>query len=248
MKDALKYAALSECGPVRKNNEDSFACYVHESGYPAAFVVADGMGGHLNGELASKTAVEFCEEYLVSDLGIINQPERLEILLSDLVQKANINVYLRSLEKKENSGMGTTLTVSVFYRDSVYLAHIGDSRFYILRGGIFEQISRDHTVVQEMIDAGTLTEEESHTHPQRHVLTQALGVPEYLSPEVLHLDLKRHDRFLLCSDGLHGYVDNYTIGEILRMSTDPETCCHQLIDTALEKGSNDNITVVVVFA
>ena len=248
MKETLRFSTISECGPVREQNEDNLATYRHESGWPCAFIVADGMGGHQHGELASRIAVDYCRDRLAADLGSLNQPERLESLLSDVIQKANIKVYLKSLEDQRNSGMGTTLTMAVFFQDSVYVAHIGDSRCYILRGGVMEKLSRDHTVVQDLLDAKTITEEEGATHPQRHILTQALGVPEYLQPEVLHLDLKRHDRFLLCSDGLHGFVDDFSLGETLRMSTDPDSCARDLVDLALKKGSNDNITAIVIFA
>lgn len=248
MKEALKYAAISDRGIVRKSNEDSYACRVPESGWPAIFCVADGMGGHLNGELASKTAVDYCVERMSSDLGPLNQPERVEVLLSDIVQKANVKVYLKSLESRENTGMGTTMTTAVFFADSVYLSHVGDSRCYIMRNGVFEKLSRDHTIVQELMDAGSLTDEEGKNHPQRHVLTQALGVPEYLQPEILHVDLKKHDRYLICSDGLHGVVDQKLIGETLRISADPQSCCEKLLRLALDEGGPDNITCIVVFA
>ena len=163
------------------------------------------------------------------------------------MQKANIKVYLKSLQDKANTGMGTTLTLAVFYSDSVYLAHIGDSRCYILRSGVLEQLTRDHTVTREMMEAGLISEKEEMTHPQRHVLTQALGSPEYLKPEIIHLDHKRHDRYLLCSDGLHGFVDDFQIGETLRMSTDADACAKKLVDLAIEVGAPDNVTVMVIF-
>lgn len=247
MKESLKFSALSHRGLVRENNEDHFGFFVDDSGWPAIFSLADGMGGHQNGELASQTAVQYSIQRLKEDLGTINQPERIEILLSDMMQKANIKVYLQSLEDPANSGMGTTLTTAVFFKDSVYLGHIGDSRCYILRSGLFEKLSKDHTLVQQMMDAGTITHEEGLVHPQRHVLTQALGAPEYLQPEVLHINLKRHDRFLLCSDGLHGCVDSFKISETLRTATDPEGCCQELIQLALDQGGPDNVTVLVVF-
>lgn len=243
----VDYAIKSERGLVRDKNEDSYACYVAEEGWPLAFIVADGMGGHSKGELASKVAADYCQERLSADLGKTEQAELLEALVLDTMQKANIEVYLKSLEDQANSGMGTTLTLTVFYPAACYLGHIGDSRCYIMRKGILEKISRDHTLVQEMQDAGTLTPEEGSTHPKRHILTQALGVPKYLSPEVLRLEIKKGDRFLLCSDGLHGYVAEDLIADCLRKAKSAEACADELVRLAIDAGGLDNVTVAVIF-
>ena len=177
MSKKADFAFKSVRGLVREKNEDSYGYYVAEQNWPAAFFVADGMGGHSKGELASKIAVEYCHKRLSEDLNNVEQAEVVEALIADTIQKANVEVYLKSLEDTSNSGMGTTLTVTVVYPGSCYLGHIGDSRCYIMRKGILEKISRDHTLIQEMQDAGTITAEEGSKHPQRHILTQALGGP-----------------------------------------------------------------------
>lgn len=243
----LNFAAKSDIGSVRNKNEDSYAFFVAEADWPAIFIVADGMGGHSRGELASQTAVDYCKERLSQDLGPADQPERVEMLLRDTIQKANIEVYLRSLEDYVNSGMGTTLTIAIFYPEHMYLGHVGDSRCYISRKGILEKLSRDHTLVQKMQDEGLLTEEESSTHPQRHILTQALGVPDYLKPEILHLEMKRNDRYLLCSDGLHGFVEESVIEETMRKAKDPQLSVDELVELALKAGGHDNITAISIF-
>lgn len=247
MREGPKFSARSDRGLLRKNNEDSFVVLVSDAPWPASFVVADGMGGHKNGALASQVAVRYCQERLSQDLPAQNQPEQMEALLLDIVQKANVKVYMKSLESEANQGMGTTLTLAVFYPQSLYIAHVGDSRCYVQRRGILERLTVDHTVVQEMLDAGGLREEEVQNHPMHHMVTQALGVPEYLKPMILHVESKRGDRYLLSSDGLHGYVDAFQLGEALRQGSQPEACTDHLIDLALQAGGPDNITVITVF-
>lgn len=247
MLEKFKVAALSDIGLVRAGNEDNFGVVTFDEDFPLVCIVADGMGGHLNGELASKIAVEYSEKRLSQDLPSVNDPEQIKILLNDVIQKANIKVYLSSLETPKNKGMGTTLTIAVFYQSSVYIGHIGDSRCYLLRDRYLDCLTIDHTVIHEMMEAGTITQAEVYTHPQRHVLTQALGSSEYLKPDIVHLDLQKQDRFLLCSDGLHGYVEDNVIENVLAQNNEPETICEVLIEKANQAGGKDNITTVVVF-
>ncbi|MDO5734185.1 MAG: Stp1/IreP family PP2C-type Ser/Thr phosphatase [Eubacteriales bacterium] len=247
MQGELKFAALSDRGLVRENNEDSYKIKAEPSVYPAIFLVADGLGGHQNGELASQIAVDFMTGKLAEQLGEIDQAERIEYLLADNLQKANVRVYLRSLESEDNYGMGTTLTGMVFYPDRFYLGHIGDTRCYLLRSGVLQRLSKDHTLVEQMIEAGSISEDERELNPARHVLTQALGAPEYLKPWLLHMDRKKNDRYLLCTDGLHGLVEDDLIEMTMRQARDPEQACQRLMDLALAAGGSDNITVLVIF-
>ncbi len=241
----FKIAALSDIGLVREGNEDNYGFVEFEDDFPFVCIVADGMGGHLNGELASKIAVEYTQDRLGKELPLENDPEKVQAVLNDVIQKANIKVYLNSLETPKNKGMGTTLTIAVFYDSSVYIGHIGDSRCYIMRNKYLECLTLDHTVIQEMLKTGTVSPAEIDNHPQRHVLTQALGSAEYLKPDLLHVDLKKQDRFLLCSDGLHGYVAESQIENTLAKIHEPREICQSLVQKALEKGGKDNITVIV---
>lgn len=247
MSKKFRLAALTNVGLVRESNEDNYSIFELDEGLPLVCVVADGMGGHLNGELASKIAVEYVEDRLKSDLPLDEDPQKIQYLLNDTIQKANIKVYLNSLDTPKSIGMGTTLTIAVFYKSGLYIGHIGDSRCYFMRNRYLESLTKDHTVVSEMVEAGTLSTAESFTHPQRHVLTQALGSVEYLKPDILHCDIKKHDRYLLCSDGLHGYVEDNKIEKIMAQLNDPEQMCQKLIDEALAKGGPDNVTVIAVF-
>ncbi len=246
MSKSYKFAAQTDIGLVREGNEDNFGLIQFDSDFPFVAVVADGMGGHLNGELASKIAVEYVQERLRKDLPMQDDSEKIQSLLNDVIQKANIKVYLSSLETPKNKGMGTTLTIAVFYEHSVYVVHIGDSRAYLLRNRYLDALTTDHTVVREMQEAGTITLAEMATHPQRHMLTQALGSAEYLTPSFTHIDLKKHDRYLLCSDGLHGYVSYANIENTLIQSETPQEICQSLIQQALSEGGMDNITVITI--
>jgi serine/threonine protein phosphatase PrpC len=167
-------------------------------------------------------------------------------ILADICEKANIKVYLGSLESEENRGMGTTLTIAIAFQDQLILAHVGDCRAYLFHDGTILQLTVDHTLVQEMIDAGSLTEAESVKHPRRNVLTRALGAPEYMQADTLTLPLSRGDRIMLCTDGLHGFVSDEAILTVLRKEKVPEKAVSQLIALANEQGGEDNVTVLVI--
>ena len=171
---------MTHQGFVRDRNEDSYVADAPEEEWPLLFAVADGLGGHKNGELASKTAIGYAVPYLRRYLPAVNDPEKVKAVLEDTLQKTNIKVYTTSLENPENTGMGTTLTLMALYEQSCYLAHIGDSRCYILRGRELEQLTVDDTYVSQMVASGSLDASEVVSHPRRHVLTQALGYPEYV--------------------------------------------------------------------
>ncbi|HZK28821.1 MAG TPA: Stp1/IreP family PP2C-type Ser/Thr phosphatase [Clostridia bacterium] len=245
---SILYAGMTHRGLVREHNEDSFALDAGEREWPLVFVVADGLGGHQHGELASLTAVEYVVPYLKRHLPQTNDPESVKLVLEDALQKTNVKVYTTSLEDDENVGMGTTMTLAVFYARSCYLAHIGDTRCYLLRENTLEQLTEDDTYVGQMVAMGSLTASEVSTHPKRHVLTQALGYPEYVEPEIVHVDLLGKDRFLLSSDGLHGVLSSEAIAKALRQAATPEDAATSLIEQTLQAGAPDNVTAVVIFA
>ena len=244
----ITYAAMTHTGFVREKNEDYYAIDASGSQWPMIFIVCDGLGGHKNGALASRTAVEFARSYLRETLPEENDPYMIRTLLEDVVQKTNVRVYLTSLESEENSGMGTTMTLMVLYERSCFIAHIGDSRCYLFRDNKLERLTTDDTYVSEMVASGSISENESIKHPRRHVLTQALGFPEYVTPEVIHIELLPDDRFLLSSDGLHGYLTSEAIQAALQTGESPEQTASSLIGRTLEAGAPDNVTVLVVFA
>ncbi|NLA71590.1 MAG: serine/threonine-protein phosphatase [Clostridiaceae bacterium] len=245
---SILYSGMTHRGLIRERNEDTFALDAGEGEWPLVFVVADGLGGHKNGALASLTAAQYVVPYLRKHLPEINDPERVKFILEDALQKTNVKVYTTSLENDDNEGMGTTLTLAVLYERSCYVAHIGDSRCYMLRENVLEQLTEDDTYVGQMVALGSLSESEVPTHPKRHVLTQALGYPEYVDPEIVHVDLLVRDRFLLSSDGLHGVLSSETITQTLRRAETPEAAADSLIEQTLQAGAPDNVTAVVIFA
>jgi protein phosphatase len=249
MRETVKYSGSTHVGNVRTNNEDSFflADYAGDGFFYCA--LADGMGGHSHGELASKLAIDYTRERLQTALANDGQlPEDMESLLTEIVQKANVKVYLGSLEQEDTLGMGTTLTILVLTDTDIWLAHVGDCRAYLYRDHELRQQTVDQTLVQEMLDAGSLTQEEVVGHPKRNVLTQALGIPEFLQPEIVRISRQKHDRLLLCSDGLYGQVSNEEIKSVMKKYKEPADAVSQLIQLALDQGGEDNITVLVISA
>lgn len=240
----MRYVTATDKGLVRGNNEDFHAAL--EAGDDAVFVIADGMGGHAYGELASRTAVEYVLSSLPRELEAARTKRAIEDVLHLMVEKANVKVYLESLDKSENKGMGTTLTIAVLRDWRLYLSHIGDCRVYLLHGSSLNRLTVDHTLVQELIDAGSITEEEALTHPKRHILVKSLGVNEYMSPDTYSFDISEGDLILMCSDGLYGYVDEETIRSILRRHKDLGACADQLVAAANQAGGKDNVTVILI--
>jgi serine/threonine protein phosphatase PrpC len=247
MRDSLSYSAATHTGLVRANNEDNYAIMDHDGGFPYALILADGMGGHRRGELASQIAVDYTKSRLTSILGSGKSSDELARTLVDILEKANVKVYLGSLETPENHGMGTTLTLLILLADQLILAHVGDCRAYLLRDGELTQLTVDHTLVQEMVAAGTISPNESQRHPRRNVLTRALGIPEYIQPDLVAMSAQRGDRLLLCSDGLHGYVDDDQIKMQMRKEKNPASLAEHLIRLALEAGGEDNVTVLAAY-
>ena len=249
MQDSLTFGAATHVGLVRVKNEDSHAVLQPSDGHPGALVIADGMGGHRRGELASRVAVDYvCQQ--LNGL-TCTEPVKLEQIaetLGRIIEKANVKVYLSSLSEDENQGMGTTLTVAIFLPGHVCLGHIGDCRAYLLHGGDLVQLTVDHTLVQELVDAGEISAEASRQHPNRNVLTRALGVPDYLQPDISEHALASGDRLLLCSDGLHGLVEEHEIRSQMRQAQPPGQLAESLVGLALPLGGEDNITVLTAFA
>jgi serine/threonine protein phosphatase PrpC len=227
----VRVGAKSDIGRARERNEDSFIIHA------PLFAVADGMGGHRGGNVASAMALE---TLLEGDAG--SQPEAL----IEKVKLANGRVLERGESERDLQGMGTTLTAVLTDGDKAHFVHIGDSRAYLLRGDDFRQLTHDHTLVQRMVDEGRLTRDEADHHPQRSILTRALGVDADAEPDPMTLDLHPGDRLLLCTDGLTGMVDEDRIREILQTEPDPQQASDRLIDEANAAGGEDNITVIVL--
>jgi len=230
-------AAASHVGKIRASNQDSGSVGQH------LFVVADGMGGHAGGDVASALTVR-------NLVGLDRPYDSVEAAREELyrgILNAGAELTKAVAEHPELTGMGTTVSGMVRVGNKVVIAHIGDSRIYRLRDGVLEQITSDHTFVQRLVDSGRITPEEAAVHPRRSVLMRVLGDVD-VDPEIdTHiLDTAPGDRWLLCSDGLSGYVSEREIAEILLTNDDPEDACDKLIQASLSEGAPDNVTAVIV--
>ncbi|HET9546080.1 MAG TPA: Stp1/IreP family PP2C-type Ser/Thr phosphatase [Gaiellaceae bacterium] len=226
-------AGLTDTGRRRRRNEDS---YVLD---PPLFAVADGMGGAQAGEVASRLAAAAFREYHEADE---LEPERR---VEALVQEANRRVYERSREDANASGMGTTVTAALVEGDSVAIAHVGDSRAYRIRGDALEQLTEDHSLVADLMRSGRLTPEEAEAHPQRSVITRALGTDPEVDVDTFAVGLEPDDVFLLCSDGLTTMVPDEEILRIVHESSSLDRAASALVKAANKRGGEDNVTVVL---
>lgn len=242
--DDVRAVIVTDVGMVRETNED-FARFVRPSqefeqlGFLG--VVADGMGGHQAGEVASALAVQtIIKEYYSK------KANRKQNLIKAM-DKANTVVLKTSKANSENKGMGTTCTAAVVFNNQIILGHIGDSRLYLYQNDLLTQCSTDHTYVQELINQNIISEEEAETHPQRNVLTKVMGTRPEIQPEIKKVDMnfEEGDRLLICSDGLYEY---FTKEELEMELSDPvlSAVAHRLVDTAKERGGQDNITVMLI--
>jgi protein phosphatase len=226
----VSVGAATDIGQVREGNEDSFLIV------EPLYAVADGMGGHRGGEVASSLALETVQGMF----------ERREGSLAEQVAEANRAVFDRSQSDRKVSGMGTTLTAAQVEGNRVHLVHVGDSRAYLLHGAELTQITEDHTLVHRMVMEGEISEEEAETHPHRSILTRALGVDRNIQVDEGDLEVASGDRLLLCTDGLTGMVAEGQIREILLETVDPQEAVEKLVRGANSAGGIDNITAVIL--
>ncbi|HWN21859.1 MAG TPA: Stp1/IreP family PP2C-type Ser/Thr phosphatase [Gaiellaceae bacterium] len=226
-------ASVTDPGRRRRRNEDSYVCE------PPLFAIADGMGGAQAGEVASRLAAAVLQE--------ANGAELSETLIAELIQEANRRVFQRSSEDAATSGMGTTMTVALVDDpgESIVVGHVGDSRAYRVRGGELEQLTEDHSLVGELLRSGRLSAEEAEIHPQRSVITRAIGTEPDVDVDTFTIPARPGDLFLLCSDGLTDMIPDREILSILDGEDDLDAAARALVDAANSAGGEDNITVVL---
>ena len=225
------FGSRTDVGCVRERNEDSLVVS------PPLFAVADGMGGHAAGDVASETAVETLQKFAPTSANVED--------LGQAVINANMAVIEES-RKAGLEGMGTTMTAAVIEKSRIAIAHVGDSRAYLLHHGRLQQITRDHSLMADMIEAGRITPEEARHHPNRSIITRALGSDPAMQPDLYELTASPGDRLLLCSDGLYSMVEDEQIQSILARTRDPQRCASALVNAAIAAGGLDNTTVIVV--
>ena len=252
---------LSDVGLVRTNNEDSFLIASPTNDFvnrnPAElngiipqngtmFLVADGMGGAQAGEVASRMAVETVGRNFIDALGkqVVVDQQSLITALTETIREANELIYQQGQKRTELNGMGTTLTAAIVLGGTILFAQLGDSRAYLARKGVISQMTKDQSLVAQMVASGSLTPEEAKTHPKRNVILQALGIQSQVDVAITFAELRRGDQIVLCSDGLSGKVDAEEIKEFLE-KFEPKAACQGLVRMARERGGEDNITVIV---
>ncbi len=237
----MKIFGQTNIGLVRSSNQDAFLTGEFESGTVWA-VLCDGMGGASGGDIASKMAVEAIsmriKEYYNDDM----KTSSVANLLESAINFANIKIFDLAREDETLLGMGTTVVVAILRENEVMISHAGDSRAYII-GEEIRQITTDHSIVQEMLDRGDITEDEAKHHPIKNYITRALGVKDIINVDFTSEDFDENDILLLCSDGLSNFVDPEYLKETVK-SVNPDIC-EKLVDTANANGGRDNITVVI---
>ena len=233
-KASASFGSRTDVGCVREHNEDSLTVA------PPLYVVCDGMGGHAAGEVASEIAVNTIAK---------RAPQHADAnALGQAVEEANIAIIRAARRGLGRAGMGTTCTAAILEKNHLVIAQVGDSRAYLLHNGRLQQITRDHSLVTDLIEKGEITAEEAKTHPQRSVITRALGSDPRTEPDLYELIVSDGDRLMLCSDGLSGMLEDYEIEDILQRYEHPQRCANQLVKEAINAGGHDNVTVIVVDA
>lgn len=241
----MKVGVATDIGLVRSINEDSYYCSNGTRGL-YLYIIADGMGGHSGGEIASKASVETVRHFIETNF---ERPEYVEDRLSmirEAMARANSEVYNRATAIDGLEGMGTTLTMAIIDRKRLYVGHIGDSRMYLLRNGKFDKLTEDHSLVAELIKKGSISPEEGDRHPQKNIITRALGTDRNIEMDLLTKDLQRDDLILMCTDGLTNMLDLEEIVSLCDAEVNPQSLVEKLVDSANNKGGTDNTTVIAV--
>ncbi|NOJ98895.1 Stp1/IreP family PP2C-type Ser/Thr phosphatase [Corallococcus sp. CA049B] len=246
----IEVAGSTHVGMKRNHNEDNYLVLPEEN----LVVVADGMGGHSSGEIASRIAVDELGEFfrLTSKDQDATWPFKMdkqrnydENRLATGIKLANARIFERATVDTKYKGMGTTIVSVHFAENGVYVGHVGDSRVYFFRGGILQQVTEDHSLLNDYLKAKKLTPEEIENFPHKNVIVRALGMKEQVQVDVTRVDPLENDVFLLCSDGLSGMISDAQMQDILSRTPELEKACGQLIDLANAAGGNDNVTCVL---
>lgn len=238
----MKYGIRTDRGLKRQLNEDNCNVLVGYPGIPACFVIADGMGGHKCGEVASKQAVDsVCNLLLKADW----EKKNISEMLRDIIVKVNDEIYNFSILDEATQGMGTTLIITVLKNRKLYIGHVGDSRVYIIREDSIEKVTWDHSFIEELVKNGSITRDEAVNHPKRNLITRAVGYELGLQVDTYEIDLKDNDIILLCTDGLTNMLTEEEILDIIKNNEEPQDACDTLIQKANNNGGEDNTTVIV---
>lgn len=239
--------ACSDVGKVRAINQDAYF-YIEDKKVPI-FIIADGMGGHKAGEIASNLAISTIVSYYEDNLEkIINEEMFVPQFINESIEKANEKIVEESKVEKEFNGMGTTVTMCLIVNSELYIGHVGDSRAYLLRDKELIQLTQDHSLVGELLRTGSITKKEAMNHPKRNVITRALGTDLKLSVDIINRELNSDDKIILCTDGLTNMVSEERILETIKTDEDIVGSCSKLVNIANELGGIDNTTIMLIQA
>ncbi|MBI6546914.1 MAG: Stp1/IreP family PP2C-type Ser/Thr phosphatase [Cyanobacteria bacterium NC_groundwater_1444_Ag_S-0.65um_54_12] len=236
----MRVGSLTDIGKIRTSNEDSLGIDLERG----IFIVADGMGGHQAGEVASHRAVES----IMEALGERDLVEPVTDALRQAVTYANSRIELAAQQDRNLKGMGTTVVTAIVMdkHKRFAIAHVGDSRAYLIRKARIQQLTEDHSMVAELVRTGIISPEAAAKHPYRSAISRSLGQCKNVEVDIIEGDWLEEDRLLLCTDGLTRFVDNTELIECILRIEDPQLACKQLVDLALERGGHDNITVILI--
>lgn len=236
----------SVTGIIRSNNEDSIYICNENDIIKNLYIVADGMGGHNGGEIASKSAIEFFLQYVNKYADEKEISEGLSDLLVGGITYCNKEVYQKSIENDDLNGMGTTFTCAAIANSKVTIAHVGDSRVYLHRKNTLVQLTKDHSYVMEMVKQGKITLDEAATHPKRNVITRAIGSEATVEADIFVENLEKDDILLICTDGLYSMVKDDKISEIIEEKKELQDILNRLISEANDNGGRDNISAIII--
>ena len=242
----VRYAGKSDIGRSRAQNEDAFCIVGGMDGHPLVVAVADGMGGHKAGDIASGMAVETVSASVMSAPMASDGYEAATSRLASMIDEANEGILRRSLAERDCAGMGTTLIIAVALDKSLVIAHVGDSCAYHCRANELRKVTTDHTYVEELVRIGTLTREEAQTHPRRNYITKVVGCMSKVTADYYEVGLEPGDRVMLCTDGLSKMLMDEEILAAIYSSDDPDAICANLIEKANQRGGYDNITALAM--
>ncbi len=247
MNESAVFKAFSHTGYVRSNNEDEYLYLRSNAKHYDLLIIADGMGGHSCGEIASKIAVQQSRRIIDEKFQKSMTDNQILDLMDYAIETANIHVEMESCTSQNKKGMGTTLTCGLITRNNLYISHVGDSRVYLLRNNSFKRLTKDDTYVQYLLDRGKITKQEAKTHPEKGSLIKALGVPEQLEPQLIKYPVQTGDRIVFCTDGLYDAITEADIRKILVQASNPNSAVNELIGQTLAHGAPDNVSVIVGF-
>ncbi|WP_035290716.1 Stp1/IreP family PP2C-type Ser/Thr phosphatase [Clostridium sp. KNHs214] len=231
---------LSDVGNKRRNNQDYIGSY--EDNHRKLYVVADGMGGHNAGEVASKTAVEKIIEYTRKS----NTEESPSSVISEAIKYANEAIFHIACENDKYTGMGTTVTACLISQGQMFVGHVGDSSCYIVKNnGYLYKVTKDHSLVQQLVDNGAISEDEAFTHPNRNVITRAVGTKFLVKVDIYTVNLTEVRKIILCTDGLTKEMKDEEILDMVEKYNDNQQICEALVEICKIRGANDNISVIV---